>query len=269
MCVRSGCARPPLRGWRRNHGRSAISGKYCVCATTGCGRASPCRSPRHRSSMSEKWSRSKVLASGRIACHLNSFSGTSTPQSRVEQRGMDPGLAKEPRSAPGGLQAKHDAEAHALVLASGAFSSSAAWAQLRVRAAPAQRPRPAIHGVSVRSSQASPRSPVEQRSVLEPRDGEIGASILVFRRQFLVDRPRPAPARRPDASSPSLKRYAWGKTASVAVRVRHQLLDAEIGHRQAEAQRRRHAYRRQVGRAVAAGAHLMEIRRTKRCAAYG
>ena len=39
----------------------------------------------------------------------------------------------------------------------------------------------------------------------------------------------------------------------------HIFLNAEIGHRQAEIERRRHAHRRQVGRAVAAGADLIEI----------
>ena len=43
-------------------------------------------------------------------------------------------------------------------------------------------------------------------------------------------------------------------------RVRHQFLDAEVGHPQPEVHGRGHAHRRQVGRAVEAGAHLVHRR---------
>ena len=44
------------------------------------------------------------------------------------------------------------------------------------------------------------------------------------------------------------------------LRVEHVLLDAEVRHPGIEMQRRAHAHRRQVGRAVKAGADLMQCR---------
>ena len=46
-------------------------------------------------------------------------------------------------------------------------------------------------------------------------------------------------------------------------RVPHVFLDAEVRHPRVEVQRRAHRHRRQVGRAVAAGAHLVQRREVR------
>ena len=52
-------------------------------------------------------------------------------------------------------------------------------------------------------------------------------------------------------------------------RVAHVFLDAEVGHPHVEVQRRAHAHRRQVGRAVGAGAHLVELGEVRDAAQMG
>ena len=58
---------------------------------------------------------------------------------------------------------------------------------------------------------------------------------------------------------PSWNVYSCGNTRVGLGRVRHVLLDAEVVHAQVEVQRRGHADRAQVGGAVAAGAHVVQL----------